>query len=426
MQTANVTITLDTTVQPSDVMSDTTNQLTDDTLSTTLTDKNTLNTETTMISLTSSTSIPTTPLETMIHSSINSSISTTSIQSHNLNDTNIINNGLTSSLSSVLSSLSSSINHSHNRIQFPSTQIIYSTTIPSNSQSTTSTSSKIPTSSSSLLSSEIRQNSRVSVIMITTTVSPSSTYGMSSNTDSSSKESVVTQTLTITPSLSPLFSISTGSTRDYLIYTQEYLFTDSDTTFTTGLLQTTTMKKSASGITLPTGIVTKPVSYYKAYVDGSLDSGGSTSSTSGHHKSVIIGSVVGSVLGAAILLLLGVLYYMFIRNKRSNNGKFTPSGKQSDLYMDDTMVNDITMNNEKSGDPFKNEFQFNERVPGQIPVPEDPLDYSVSMRDSSDFQFNPESSIDMISNENNGSYEVNSNAYSYTRSITDWRNDTHL
>lgn len=94
--------------------------------------------------------------------------------------------------------------------------------------------------------------------------------------------------------------------------------------------------------------------------------------------------------------------------------------------MDDTVMNDITANNEKGGDPFKNEFQFNERVPGQIPVPEDPLDYSVSMRDSSDFQFNPESSIDMIIDENNGSYEENSNAYSYTRSITDWRNDTHL
>lgn len=430
MQTANITITLDTTVQPSDTKSGPTKQLTQDTSSTSLTNTNTLNAGMTTSS-SSTTSIRTTLSENMIQSSTNTSIPTTSIQSTNLNDTTIINNDMSTSSSSMPSPLISSKGHSHQQIQDPSTQLIYSTTLSNYLQSATSISSTIPSSSpySSLSSSSsvIRRSSKVSVIMITTTVSPSSSSRMSSDINSSSIESVVTQTLTVTPSAPLLFSISTGSTRDYLMYTQEYLFTDSQTTFTTGLLQTTTMKKSASRITLPTGIVTKPVSYYKAYVDGSLDSSGSISSSSSHHKSVIIGSVVGSILGAAVLFLLGVLYYMFMRNKRNNNnGKFISSGKQPDLYMDDTTMNDAVAHNEKTGDPFKNEFQFNERVPGQIPVPEDPLDYSVSMRDSSDFQFNPESSIDMISNDNNGSYEEDSNAYSYTRSITDWRNDTHL
>lgn len=430
MQTANITIMLDTTVQPSDTTSDTRKQLTQDTLKTSKTDTNTINTAMTS-SFQSVTTIPTTLSENTIQSRENTTIPTTSIQTSHSNDTNIINNGMTTSLSSIISSQISSVGHSHEQIQDPSTQLIYSTTISNYLQSTTSTESTIPTSISSSLSSssEIRQTSKVSVIMITTTVSPTFSSRQSSDMDSSSIESVVTQTLTVTPSIRALFSISTGSTRDYLMYTQEYLFTDSQTTFTTGLLQTTTMKKSASRITLPTGIVTKPVSYYKAYVDGSLDSSSSTTSSSSHHKSVIIGSVVGSVLGAAILFLLGVLYYMFIRNKRNNNsksGNFIPRDKQADLYMDDTTMTDALPTNEKTGDPFKNEFQFNERVPGQIPVPEDPLDYSVSMRDSSDFQFNPESSIDMISNENNGSYEDEANAYSYTRSITDWRNDTHL
>jgi len=169
--------------------------------------------------------------------------------------------------------------------------------------------------------------------------------------------------------------------------------------------------------------VTKPVSYYKAYVDGSLDSDPSTTST---HKNLIIGSVVGSVVGAGVIILLGVLYYMFVRHKHKKEPSFMTRGKRP-IYMDDSMTTHDAMinNNEKNGDPFKNEFEFNERVPGQIPVPEDPLDYSVSMRDSSDFQFNPDSSVDMSLQTGLHSYE-DSNAYSYTRSITDWRNDSNI
>ncbi|SMN21330.1 similar to Kazachstania africana KAFR_0F00420 hypothetical protein [Maudiozyma saulgeensis] len=419
MHTANVTVILATTIQPDSISVVNTLQTSKNSIESSLSqDPSSLITDTPM----SSSLLGTDTLNSTI---LSSQLTSQTIISNSTSSGNIISTILTSPSTSLTNS--SSLGHNHIQVVSSSTSLIYSSIISSPIFSTTSLDSSTPSLSlASSYSSEIRQSSKVSVILITTTVSPSFS-ALTSITSGSLTPSVITQTLTVTPSVSPLFSISSGSSKDYLIYTQEYLFTDSDTSFTTGLLQTTALKKSASGIILPTNVVTKPVSYYKAYVDGSLDSGSSTTAT---HKNVIIGSVVGSVIGVGVIILLGVLYYLFVRKRHKKESAFATDGKRS-IYMDDSMTTHNNNNNnnnnynEKNGDPFKNEFQFNERVPGQIPVPEDPLDYSVSMRDSSDFQFNPDSSIDMSIHTDIHPYEE-SNVYSYTRSITDWRNDSNI
>lgn len=305
----------------------------------------------------------------------------------------------------------------------PSSTLVASTTQILTLPLSTSSSTRETTTTSTSSSIPVTQ----STVLVTKTVSQEASTRSSSTT--STAPSVITQTLTVTPTTLALpFSVSSGSTRDYLIYTQEYLFTDDTTSFSTGLPQTTTLKKSASGIVLPTAVVTKPVSYYKAYLDGSLDgSSTSTGTSTQHHKNVIIGSVVGTVLGVAACVCLGVLYYMFVvrRRRQANSGEKQGQFRQGGVALGEK---------KEFGDPFDSEFQFHERVPGQIPVL--PLDGGAadsseagddsSLQDSFDLAYDATSSVrsaDFTYQASPSSYQFpypNSDDYSYTRSVRNW------
>lgn len=404
MPTKNVTVIVGTTYVPAStsienvVGASTTSQYTDTTTP--------LDTQT-ATDVRNTTSVLAAESKTSLISSIIPVESTLPVQ-HNHSTDNVVA-GLPSSTFVYTTSSLSSVNTPV--LSFPPTTLVTSSpqlaTLPPSSSSTTS----IPVTQS--------------IVLVTKTISTAASP-VSTSSPASIEPSVITQTLTITPSTTALpFSVSSGSTRDYLIYTQNYVFTDDSTSFSTGLLHTTTLKKSASGIILPTGVQTKPASYYKAYMDGSLDgslsSSGSSNSATQHHKNVIIGSVVGTVLGVAACVGLGVLYYMFVRRRRQQSqqqyqpkqslrgDKPGPSGEKS------------------TGDPFDSEFQFHERVPGQIPVLPLGSDAEIShdgddssLQDSYDMHYDVSSSVNSADYAYQSYPYANSDDYSYTRSIRDW------
>lgn len=109
-------------------------------------------------------------------------------------------------------------------------------------------------------------------------------------------------------------SLSLASSETYYVYTQNYEITASTTTFTTGLPTTLIIPTSASStFSIPTSVITTDAAFYKNWLSGSLDSDKSYSSRNNKHT--IIGATVGSVCGFLLCLLM--LWLMFFRKRKN-------------------------------------------------------------------------------------------------------------
>ncbi|CDO93649.1 unnamed protein product [Kluyveromyces dobzhanskii CBS 2104] len=111
-------------------------------------------------------------------------------------------------------------------------------------------------------------------------------------------------------------STEVPSSQTIVYYTRDYIFTDTSTTFTTKL-PTLTVIPTESTFSQPTDPVVTDTSFYKKWLSGALDAGSdSSSSSSGTNKDTIIGGVIGSVGGLALMLL--VIYLLFCNRRKRN------------------------------------------------------------------------------------------------------------
>lgn len=102
------------------------------------------------------------------------------------------------------------------------------------------------------------------------------------------------------------------SSETVVYYTRDFIFTDTSTTFTKGLPTLTVIPTEAT-FTTPTGPVVTDTSFYERWLSGALDS---NSTSSGSNKDTIIGGVIGSVGGLALMIL--VIYLLFRKRRRRN------------------------------------------------------------------------------------------------------------
>lgn len=214
------------------------------------------------------------------------------------------------------------------------------------------------------------------------------TVDIDSNTQSNQSRSTSMESRTSSPLLildtttSPETSETVASSfrtknANYYVYTQQYLFTDSTTTFETGLLYTTSFPKLVTtSFQVPQNTITAPVSEYNKYLRGSLDDGNTRAH--GANTGPIVGGVVGGIGGLLASAL--VIWVLFFRRKSHNTKDTFPVGDNSQQQ------GDIR----HEGDPFENEFDFHQRsTPPPVPPARKIIPQSVSenLADLQDLRF---------------------------------------
>lgn len=233
--------------------------------------------------------------------------------------------------SSLLSSIT--ITESANSTSFSSSISIKNSTSSSSHESTIVLLTTTSSSSSKTSSSSVRKSSSTSS---SSSISSTSTSSLSSTTSSSiSSTSSTSSIIPITSSIS-VVAVQT------VYYSQVYQFTNSDTTLTTELPATTVIDATASFDTNTQKTITQDYDVYKAYAEGHGIS--LTDTTSKNKTATIAGSVVGSVVGVSIILLL-VWFYFKRRNKKMNEkGSFSHAISSTRRYDSQNWTN---LNNEK-------------------------------------------------------------------------------
>ncbi|KAL3239354.1 Tda7p [Nakaseomyces bracarensis] len=138
----------------------------------------------------------------------------------------------------------------------------------------------------------------------------------------------------------------------YYEYTQTFDITDSSTSFTTALPLTTAFNLANSySFTKPTGVVTTNLHFYKDWLSGAIDNNSNDGTpTKKSNAGTIAGSVVGSVGG----LILCTLVIWFIFFKRKKKEQWTGFNRKSIVEKDNS-------------NPFKDEFDFDRRIPPPVP-----------------------------------------------------------
>lgn len=199
---------------------------------------------------------------------------------------------------------------------------------------------------------------------------------------------------TTTKSSSSLSSSSVSSSQNNLVYTQEYYFTGKTTSFSTGIPVTLTLSPSGTKPEYSlstTAVITAPVDVYNKWINGGgLDSADAkendnTNKNTGTNDGTIVGGVIGAV-GGVILCVIIVWFVMFKRKRyyKSWNSKLSlgKSGKSGSM-LDDPISSSQSFTHSKgyktdynstkniASDPFKHEFQFDNRYNTNItpPVP---------------------------------------------------------
>ncbi|KAG0669214.1 hypothetical protein C6P45_003991 [Maudiozyma exigua] len=253
------------------------------------------------------------------------------------------------------------------------------------------------------------------------TTSHNSKNSVLSTNDHSYKNTTVLQHTTSTSSTSQITdSISTLTTTSetqsysytqdisaiYYVYTQQYDVTDSTTSFTTGLPTTITVSKQPSqsqittSFSIPQATITTNMSMFEKMLNGALDGSSSSNETEslpGHSNKVgtIVGSVVGSVGGVTIVVLLllwflrrkkhnfshsqndyGKSFSSEIHNRQGYNS--TSIATHSSPYNEEIAIkttrqvsNDIDTPPKFSvTNPFNNEFEIRRNRSGPPPVPQ--------------------------------------------------------
>lgn len=208
--------------------------------------------------------------------------------------------------------------------------------------------------------------------------------------------SSISQSGIISSSSDMPYSVSENQVSIFYIYTQQYDFTDSTTSFTTGLPTTiavawTNENEVTTTFSVPQSTITTNASVYAMWVSGELGTSSSTEDTSSSKSNVgiIVGSVVGSVGG--ILLCFLLFWFIIFRRRRnkSNQSDFdkgfvhdihnsinyssTRSESFKKEYISPKKNNKNNINGNDSGispnNPFKNESEFDNRGPLPIPLP---------------------------------------------------------
>ncbi|SCV02554.1 LAMI_0H00496g1_1 [Lachancea mirantina] len=279
-----------------------------------------------------------------------------------------------------------------------------SSNLSSKSQFSTVRSTTRSTVRSSFETSELWSNSSTDGIPVyaSTGAEQSATSATGSHESTSSPEAPTTQSASWK-------SLTAPSGDTWLPYTRSYVFTAPSTTITTDLVRSTLLPtKRTSSYTAPTAVITTDISYYKKWLDGSINGADVTPST--NNKNTIIGSVVGSVGGFLLICFLTwfLLYRRrrkpaqiteksfshdigcrldypttaqgadetirmaddeeFIRGKYKSFGKKIPLWRKPDAAPSDD-ENHVVRDGEKRTNPFSEEFDFQKRLPLPPPVP---------------------------------------------------------
>ncbi|SCV05262.1 LANO_0H03620g1_1 [Lachancea nothofagi CBS 11611] len=215
---------------------------------------------------------------------------------------------------------------------------------------------------------------------------------------------------------------SLKSDQTVVSYTRSYVITESSTTFTTALSRATVLDaRTAATFTAPTAAATTDVGFYNRWLSGTLDSNSYPGSISKHQRTKIIASVVGSV-GGFLLIMVLIWFFVFRRRKNRNSsttqsfshdigcridyplaptdrtdlddnhfvtnrssdedevfmkGKYKSFGRKlplfqkSDAKPDTTWPRDhpVISPDSPRGNPFQDEFDFQKRLPLPPPVP---------------------------------------------------------
>ncbi|CCD25651.1 Tda7p NDAI_0F03330 [Naumovozyma dairenensis CBS 421] len=119
-----------------------------------------------------------------------------------------------------------------------------------------------------------------------------------------------------------LYSVYPSSNIYFYVYTQMYDFTDSSTTFITGLPTTVSLQGSPTTLlTIPTSTITKGTAFYKEWLNGNLDSQQLTSNshdqTRTNKKGAIIGGVVSGICVASLCAAIIWVFIIRVRRRRS-------------------------------------------------------------------------------------------------------------
>lgn len=205
--------------------------------------------------------------------------------------------------------------------------------------------------------------------------------------DFPSTSSIAPLTSSSSTSSSPEPYSSEDSSALYYVYTQQYEFTDSTTSFSTGLPTTITFAKATgapSSITIPTSTITTNAAAYEKWLSGSMDSTPATTSSAKSNVGTIVGSVVGSVGGVLVCGL--VLWFVLRRRRHRRNhtaaheyGKSFSHEIHSDASYSSTRSG--SFNDENAAkvnspprplaptNPFNNETTTEARAPPPIPLP---------------------------------------------------------
>lgn len=291
-----------------------------------------------------------------------------------------------------------------------------------------------------------------SVTKITNTTSSLSTGGSISSSSVEEKKSsrASTSFVSTTYSTSTIFPSSTESqiyntslttsrvlrTRDpvAVVYTQTYEFTDSRTSFLTGIVTTATITGDAtSTFDISTPTITKDTKLYQNWLNGgSLDNTGEPSASHSRitNKGAIIGGVIGGVCGILICSLL--VWFVFKRRRRGRGeresclkgsdveGRFN-TGSFSGGHRYYTGKNDSSMDS----NPFRQEFNFNKPV---VPPPRNGGVRASTLPHDNRFSLNSSLTGSSIgSTINSGSYSsMSSNSIRLGSDFEDNRNSAQL